>query len=232
MLVDAGRRLTPRRRPDARWTPRTDCASLVRERAGAVRPLPTPSRRCQRLTKVCLRLMLSTAQRIGQHRPLPPQTPARARTIGRPETRMIKTLTGVPSASSTWRGTGHDPLTLVPHDNGFNDPCSAVLSRSCQVWTSTAPRRSTGWSVSTCPSAWPSISFCAATASNCISFRATRLSQGSVSLRGGRGGTVEAAVRPERRRRGSISGQAQEFREFVLTDPDGNRIGIGSPHIV
>ena len=31
---------------------------------------------------------------------------------------------------------------------------------------------------------------------------------------------------------GPIVGQAHEFREFVLTDPDGNRIGIGSPHIV
>jgi catechol 2,3-dioxygenase-like lactoylglutathione lyase family enzyme len=31
---------------------------------------------------------------------------------------------------------------------------------------------------------------------------------------------------------GPIDGQAPGFREFVLTDPDGNRIGIGSPFVV
>jgi hypothetical protein len=47
-----------------------------------------PTRRCQRLTMMCFGLMLSTAHCIGQRWPLSLQSPARARTIGRPETRM------------------------------------------------------------------------------------------------------------------------------------------------
>jgi hypothetical protein len=31
---------------------------------------------------------------------------------------------------------------------------------------------------------------------------------------------------------GSIAAQDHGFREFVLTDPDGNRSGIGSPIVV